>query len=61
MGFDSILLDILRSRGQERFKIEPMQEEAPQRIVLDGQDCVIILPKDRIRYIADLSASTFTI
>ena len=44
MDFDSILLDILRSRGQERFKIEPRQEEAPQKIVLDGQDCLIVLP-----------------
>ena len=49
MGFDSILLDILRSREQERFKIEPRHEEALQRIVLDGQDCVIVLPMDRIR------------
>ena len=44
MDFDSILLDILRSRGQERFKIEPRQEEALQKIVLDGQDCLIVLP-----------------
>ena len=28
MDFDSVLLDILRSRGQERFKIKPKQKEA---------------------------------
>ena len=44
MDFDSILLDILRSRGHKRFKIEPKQEEALQKIVLDGQDCLIVLP-----------------
>ena len=44
MDFESILLDILRSRGQERFKIELKQEEALQTIVLDGQDSLIVLP-----------------
>lgn len=44
MDFDSILLDVLRSRGQDRFKIKPKQKEALQKIVLDGQDCLIVLP-----------------
>lgn len=44
MDFDSILLDVLRSRGQERFKIKPKQKEALQKIVLDSQDCLIVLP-----------------
>ena len=44
MDFNSILLDILWSIGQERFKIEPKQEVALQKIVLDGQDCLIVLP-----------------
>ena len=41
---DSILLDILRSGGEERFQTEPKQEEALEKIVLDGQDCLIVLP-----------------
>ena len=41
---DSILLDILRSGGEERFQTEPKQEEALEKIVLDGQDCFIVLP-----------------
>ena len=44
MDFDSVLLDVLRSRGQERFKIKPKQKEALKKIVLDGQDCLIVLP-----------------
>lgn len=44
MDFDRILLDVLRSRGQERFEIKPKQKEALQKIVLDGKDCVIVLP-----------------
>ena len=44
MDFDSILLDILQSRGQERFNIELKQEVVLQKIVLDGQDCLIVLP-----------------
>ena len=46
--FDSILLDVLRSRGQKQegraggqFQIKPKQEEALQKIV---QDCLIVLP-----------------
>ena len=42
--FDSILLDVLRSRGQEQFQIKPKQKEALQKIVLNGQDCLIVLP-----------------
>ena len=49
MDFDSILLDILWSRGQERFKIEPKQEVALQKIVLDGQDCLIVLPTGYVK------------
>ena len=41
---DSILLDIHRSGGEERFQREPKQEEALERFVLDGQDCLIVLP-----------------
>ena len=37
-------MDVLRSRGQERFNIKPKQKEALQKIVLDGQDCLIVLP-----------------
>ena len=44
MDFDSILLDVLRSRGQERFKIKRKQKDALQKIVLDSQDCLIVLP-----------------
>ena len=44
MDFVSILLDVLRSRGQERFKIKPKQKDALQKIVLDSQDCLIVLP-----------------
>ena len=42
MDFVSILLDVLRWRGQERFKIK--QKDALQKIVLDSQDCLIVLP-----------------
>ena len=41
---DSILLEILRSGGEERFQTEPKQEEALEKIVLDGQDCLIVPP-----------------
>ena len=34
MDFDSILLDFLRSRGQERFKIRPKQKEVIQDTVI---------------------------
>ena len=44
MDFVRILLDVLRSRGQERFKIKPKQKDALQKIVLDSQDCLIVLP-----------------
>ena len=46
MDFVSILLDVLRSRGQERFKIKPKQKDALQKIVLDSQDCLIVLPTE---------------
>ena len=38
------MLDILRSGGEERFQTEPKQEEALEKIILDGQDCLIVLP-----------------
>ena len=41
---DSILMDILWSGGEERFQTEPKQEEALEKIVLDGQDCLIVIP-----------------
>ena len=41
---DSILLDIRRSGGEERFQTELKQGEALEKIVLDSQDCVIVLP-----------------
>ena len=44
MDFVSILLDVLRSRGQERFKIKPKQKDALQKIVLDSQDCLMVPP-----------------
>ena len=50
MDFDSILLDVLRSREQERFKIKPKQKEALQKIVLDGQDCLIVLPQGTVNH-----------
>ena len=45
---DSILLDILRSGGEERFQTEAKQEEALEKIVLDGQDCLIVLSTDTV-------------
>ena len=50
MDFDSILLDVLRSREQEQFKIKPKQKEALQKIVLDGQDCLIVLPQGTVSH-----------
>ena len=34
MDFDNILLDVLRFRGQERFKIKPKQKEVLQDTVI---------------------------
>ena len=34
MDFDTILLDFLLSRGQERFKIRPKQKEVIQDTVI---------------------------
>ena len=43
MDLDSVLEDVLRSRGQGNL-IKPRQKEALQSIVFKGQDCLIVLP-----------------
>ena len=44
MDLDSVLEDILRSRGQGNLILKPKQKEALQSIVFKGQDCLIVLP-----------------
>ena len=44
MGLDSVLEDVLRSRGQGNLILKPRQKEALQTIVFKGQDCLIVLP-----------------
>ena len=44
---DSILLDILRSGGEERFQTEPKQEEALEKIVF-GRPRLFNSSTDRI-------------
>ena len=43
MDLDSVLEDVLRSRGQGNL-IKHRQKEALQSIVFKGQDCLIVLP-----------------
>ena len=44
MDLDSVLEDVLRSRGQGNLILKPRQKEALQSIVFKGQDCLIVLP-----------------
>ena len=44
MDLDSVLEDVLRSRGQGNLVLKPKQKEALQSIVFKGQDCLIVLP-----------------
>ena len=44
MDLDSVLEDVLRSRGQGNIILKPKQKEALQSIVFKGQDCLIVLP-----------------
>ena len=44
MGLDSVLEDVLRSRGQGNLILKPRQKEALQSFVFKGQDCLIVLP-----------------
>ena len=44
MDLDSVLEDVLRSRGQGNLILKPRQKEAQQSIVFKGQDCLIVLP-----------------
>ena len=44
MDLDSVLEDILRSRGQGNLILKPKQKEALQSIVFKGQDCLTVLP-----------------
>ena len=48
MDLDSVLEDILRSRGQGNLILKPKQKEALQSIVFKGQDCLIDLPNATI-------------
>ena len=44
LGINSILQEVLRSRGEGNLKLKPEQNEVPQTIVLNDQDCLIVLP-----------------
>ena len=44
MDLDSVLEDVLRSRGQGNLTLKPKQKEALQSIVFNSQDCLIVLP-----------------
>ena len=45
MDFKSIIEEILLSRGQGNLnKVKPKQKIALQAIILNGQDCLIVLP-----------------
>ena len=44
MSLDSVLEDVLRSRGQGNLILKPRQNEALQSIAFKGQDCLIVLP-----------------
>ena len=43
---ESILLDILLCGGEGRVQTEPKQEGALEKIVLNVQDCLIVLPTE---------------
>ena len=44
MNLDSVIADILQSRGQSNLTLKPKQKEALQSIVFNSQDCLIVLP-----------------
>ena len=44
MDFDSVLEDVLLVRGQANLKLKQKQKEALQAVVVNGQDCLIVLP-----------------
>ena len=44
MDLDSVLEDVLRSRGQGNLTLKPKLKEALQSIVFNGLDCLIVLP-----------------
>ena len=44
MDLDSVLEDVLRSRGQGNLVLKRTQKKALQSIVFKGQDCLIVLP-----------------
>ena len=44
IDFDSVLEEVLLVRGQGNLKLKQKQKEALQAIVVNGQDCLIVLP-----------------
>ena len=44
MDIDSVLEVVLLVRGQGNLKLKQKQKEALQAIVVNGQDCLIVLP-----------------
>ena len=44
IDFDSVLEEVLLVRGQGNLKLKQKQNEALQAIVVNGQDCLIVLP-----------------
>ena len=44
MDLDRVLEEVLLVRGQGNLKLKQKQKEALQAIVLNGQDCFIVLP-----------------
>ena len=44
MDFDSVLEEVFLVRGQGNLKLKQKQKEALQAIVVNGQDCLIVLP-----------------
>ena len=44
MDFDGVLEEVLLVRGQGNLKLKQKQKEALQAIVVNGQDCLIVLP-----------------
>ena len=43
MDFESILEEILLGRGQGNLKLKRKRKEALQAIILNGQDCLLVL------------------
>ena len=44
MEINSIFQEVLLSRGEGNLKLTPEQNDALQTIVLNDQDCLIVLP-----------------